>query len=174
MRKFSRWHESGPLIITCATHRKQSGPVVAHGREPSRMLADIAFAVGVNNVLGRDFPARHGGFECLPTLSAVHCQRGQIASSSWFPSYPLQGKSSSSIVPEHWAMTGKFQVHLNGRSAANPEAFLPQLHLFPPLRSFVLGWIGWIQLFNVKILLIQTEDGETPGDVLIVSQRDAR
>ena len=34
--------------------------------------------------------------------------------------------------------------------------------------------VGRIKFFDVKILLVQAEDGKAPGDVLIVSQGDAR
>ena len=136
------------------------------------MLADIALAVGVNHVFGRHFPAWHGSFEFLPVRRPIHCQRTQIARSSWFGAHPVQGQSSLSVFPQYWAVAREHQVHLHVGPAANPEGFLPYLHWYPSLRSFVLRRIGRIQLFHIQILLIQAENGEAPGDVLIVPQRN--
>src|SRR5581483_3554448 len=64
----------------------------------------------------------------------------------------------------------ELQVHHRIRTAANSELLLLNLHSLPTVLRFVLQRIRRIELFDVEVLLVEAEDGESPSDMFIVPE----
>jgi len=74
--------------------------------------------------------------------------------------------------------TGPCRVNLRSISTAggtaHSNAFVDYLHALPLTRGLVFGGIRRIELFQVQILLVKVEDGESPADPFVVSGRYTR
>src|ERR1039458_5290446 len=93
-----------------------------------------------------------------------------------FRSIPTQcsARALRASCQEHWAVTGEFQVYGDLSATAHPEVLLLHLHSLPALLGAILQWVITIEFFEIKILLVRTEDGKTPGNFLVVSERYPR
>ncbi len=73
------------------------------------MLADVAFAVGVNNIFGRHFPPRHGLLKFLPVFCAVERERAEVSGGAGLRADPVQRQRALRVLPEHRAVAREFQ-----------------------------------------------------------------
>ncbi len=137
------------------------------------MLADVAVDVRVDEILGWNLPAGDGGFELIPILGAIDCERGKIAGRAGLTADPAQGEGAFAVRPENRSVAGKLQIDFGIGRAFHMKNFALLFHVAPAAFRLVLKRVGGIEFFDVQILLIETENGEAPGDVFIVAERDA-
>src|SRR5690242_7928925 len=78
------------------------------------------------------------------------------------------------ILEEHRAVAR--ETHLDRprlRRALDHDRFAEEVHLLPVIADLVLVGVFRIRLLDEKVGLIGADDGEAPGDTVVVAQRDA-
>lgn len=73
-------------------------------------------------------------------------------------------------------MTGKVEFDLLGRPALDRDGLLDDLHLFKAALVAISPTLSWdrLDLVDVEILLIDVEDGDPKGGLVVVPKGDAR
>src|SRR6516162_8168037 len=138
------------------------------------MLTDVAGTVGIDDVLRRHFPARHGALELLPVARTIDAEGSEVAGGARLGAYPTQGEGTLAILPHHRTMVGEMQCDFYIGRTADPDGFALLAHRRPAIRGPVQLRIARIQGLDVEILLVDSENGEAPGDLLVVARGDAR
>ena len=93
-----------PFVAAVTGHRQKTVEVRPQRGEPGGMLADVALAVGIHDVLGGHFPARHGLLKLLPVACTVQREGAEIARRAGLCSYPAQGQCAFAVFPQHGAV----------------------------------------------------------------------
>ena len=137
------------------------------------MLADVAGAIGIDDILRRDFPARCRRFELSPVLRSIYGQGREIPRRPWLTSHPTQCECASAVLPKHGAVAGEFQVDSSRSRSLDQEFLAADYHRPPSCLGPVLEGIVGIQFLDIQILLVKAKNGESPGDVLVVAEGDA-
>ena len=138
------------------------------------MLADVAGAIGIDDVLRRHLPARHRRFELSPVLRPVDGQRREVPRRPGLASHPAQRERAFAVLPEHRAVAREFQVDALRSRSLDQELLATDGHRRPSCLGAVLERIGGIEFLDVQVLLVEAKDGESPGDMLVVAEGDPR
>src|SRR6476661_2467716 len=138
------------------------------------MLADVAGTVGIDNVLRRHLPAWHGALELLPVARTIDAEGSKVAGGARLGADPPQGEGAPAIFPHHRTVFGEMQCDFHIGRTADPDSFALLAHRRPPSRGPVQLRIARIQGLDVEILLVDSENGEAPGDLFVVARGDAR
>src|SRR5215510_12110022 len=128
------------------------------------MLTDVAGTVGIDDVLRRDFPAWHGALELLPVARTIDAEGSEVTGGARLGAYPTQGEGALAIFPHHRAVFGEMQCDFHIGRTADPDSLALLAHRRPPIRGPVQLRIARIQVLDVEILLVDSENGEAPGD----------
>jgi hypothetical protein len=108
VREFGVGDETAPFESAGFRDGEEAGPVFAERGEARGVLADVAVAIGVDDIFRGDFPTGHGLFEFLPILCAVKRERAEVAGCAGLGAYPMQRQRTFSVFPEDWPVAGEF------------------------------------------------------------------
>src|SRR5215470_6234065 len=133
------------------------------------MRADVAGTVGIDDVLRRDLPAWHGTLEFLPVAGAIDAERSEVTGGARLGAYPTQGEGALAILPHQRTMFGETQRDFHIGRTAHPDGVALLAHRRPAICGSVQLRIARIQGLDVEILLVDPENGEAPGDLLVVA-----
>src|SRR6516165_1112065 len=170
VRQLRVWYESRPLVFPGPGHRQQAIEVRAQRRKPGGMLTDVAVAIGVNDVFRRHLPAWHGTLELLPVARTIEAEGAEVPSSSRLCSRPAQRQRAPAVFPHHRTVSREMQNCWYLRRSADTDGLELLPHRLPAVLGPVLLRVCRVQCLKIQILLVYSENGKAPCNVLIVSR----
>src|SRR5436309_9290474 len=73
------------------------------------------------------------------------------------------------IFVDNGAMASEFELYFYRRFSFHGDELSFDLHLTPPVTRPISVWILRVGLFDIHILLVNSENGDSPGNMLIVT-----
>src|SRR5262249_37915234 len=84
------------------------------------------------------------------------------------------GEVPLAILKQHRSVTREAQLDADRvRLALHAHAFMHDLNLLPALADLVFLGILRIDLFDEDVGLVRADDGEAPGDAVVVAESDS-
>ena len=168
--------KSLPFIFARITrNREQAGPVFANRRQAGDLPSDVAICIRVDDVFRGHFVALGGRFELVPVFRLGDGKARQIPCRARLAADPAQriGAMPGSIHVNDRTVHGVAKLDRQRLLRAFDAKRLPlDFHFFPRAFIAVAAVIFRVELLDVEVLLIDADGGESPGDALIVTQRD--
>ena len=177
-RQFRQREPAVPLIAALvAGHRKQARPPLSYRRGPCGLPAYVAIHIGIHQILRRDSPSLERFQEFLPVLRSVQRERREIPRRSGLAANPSQRIRAMKrrVFIKDRSVTRESKVDIDVRRLAlHFDRFALDLHLLPFVFVAILSRIRRICFFNVEVLLIDSDNGESEPNSLVVTGRDSR
>src|SRR5581483_11192868 len=145
------------------------------GRQAGGDPADIAVNVAVDKVERRDLPRFERREERLPAGGAGDGQTAQVGGATRFAAGPLErvGALPLVVLVDDGTMPREAQLDLDrALLALDQDLFALDLHLGPGIANLVLGGIVRVRGLDEDVGLVGADDGDAPGDVVVVTQGD--
>ena len=156
-----RIEQPGPAVGLAGGHRQQAITGRAHRHEAARRPADIAGAIGKQQIERRRPPMIAGDKEIIPSLCRPRPAGVEIGRRAGLGPGGAQGETVArrGIFVDDRAVVGELQHHLARGFALHLDA---------------LAHFGEFRRLGVhhQILLIDGEDGDRPGHILVVAKTD--
>ena len=164
-----------PFVAAVAGDRHQPVPIGSDRRAADRHPANIAAGVGVDEIQRRRAEAAEFAPEVPGVLGGQIPRRAEIGRGPGLGPDGAHGEGAvgGGVELHHRPVTGEIQLDVPGRAGLHLNALVHDLHRLPAAAVAVLARVGGVEVVDVEVFLIDREDGQAEGDLVVVAEADA-